>query len=78
MNGSRFVENRMLNRDQQLIIPSAESAGQRLIASLHNHSFTNHIPELLLRYPVFLTVVADDQGRFFDFHTCNAVRDFAT
>src|SRR5262245_55765439 len=39
-----------------------------MIAGLHNHSFPHHVPELLLRYPVFLAVVAYDQGSFFDFH----------
>lgn len=67
----------MLNCDQQLIVPAPESPGQRLIARLHYYSFTNHIPELLLRYPVFFAVVADNQGRFFDFHIRKTVREFA-
>lgn len=58
----------MLDSDQQLIVSTPESPGQRLIAGLHNHAFTNHVPELFLRYPVFFTVVADNQGSFFDFH----------
>src|SRR5215471_5048034 len=47
-----------------------------MIAGLHNHSFTNHVPELLLRYPVFLVVVAYDQGSFFDFHIRPTVSEF--
>src|SRR5215475_10223542 len=67
----------MLNRDQQLIVPASEAPGQRLIAGLHNHSFPHHIPELLLGYPVFLAVVAYDQGSFFDFHIRPTVSEFS-
>jgi hypothetical protein len=66
----------VLNRDQQLIVPAPESPGQRMIAGLHNHSFPNHVPELLLRYPVFLAVVAYDQGSFFDFHIRPTLSEF--
>jgi hypothetical protein len=31
---------------------------------------------LLLRYPIFLAVVAYDQGSFFDFHICPTVSEF--
>src|SRR5262249_8714832 len=73
----RLVEHCVLNRDQQLIIPASEASGQRLIAGLDNHAFPHHIPELLLRYPVFLTVVAYDQGSFFNFHICPTVSELA-
>jgi hypothetical protein len=76
MNRGRFVEHSVLNRDQQLIIPASEAPGQWMIACLHNHSFPHHIPELFLRYPIFLTVVAYDQGSFFDFHICPTVSEF--
>src|SRR5215475_10097506 len=78
MNRSRFVEHRVLNRDQQLIVATSESSGQRLVAGLHNHSFANHVPELLLRNPVFFTVVAYDQGGFFYFHSGGIVSRYAT
>jgi hypothetical protein len=66
----------VLNRDQQLIVPAPEAPGQWVIAGLHNHSFPHHVPELLLRYPIFLAVVAYDQGSFFDFHIRPTVREF--
>jgi len=72
----RLVEHRVLNRDQQLIVPASEAPGQRMIAGLHNHSFPHHVPELLLCYPVFLAVVAYDQGSFFDFHIRPTVSEF--
>jgi hypothetical protein len=73
----RLVEHRVLNRDQQLIVPAPEAPGQRMIAGLHNHSFPNHVPELLLSYPVFLAVVAYDQGSFFNFHIRPTVSEFS-
>src|SRR4030095_3371021 len=69
VNRRRFVKHGVLDRDQQLIVTSPESSGQRLVAGLHNHSFANHVPELLLGYPVFFTVVAYDEGGFFYFHS---------
>jgi len=72
----RLVEHRVLNRDQQLIVPTSEAPGQRMIVGLHNHSFPHHIPELLLGYPVFLAVVAYDQGSFFNFHIRPTVSGF--
>ena len=76
MGRGRLVEHRVLNRDQQLIVSAPEAPGQRMIAGLHNHSFPHHIPELLLCYPVFLAVVAYDQGSFFDFHIRPTVSEF--
>src|SRR5262249_33574649 len=77
VNRRRFVEHCMLNCDQQLIIPASETSGQWMIAALHYHSFPHHIPELFLRYPIFLAVVAYDQGCFFDFHICPTVIEFS-
>jgi hypothetical protein len=48
-----------------------------MIAGLYNHSFTHHVPELFLRYPVFLAVVAYDQGSFFNFHIRPTVSEFS-
>jgi hypothetical protein len=73
----RFVEHRSLNSDQQLIVPASKASGQRMVAGLHNHSFPHHVPELLLRYPVFLIIVAYDQGGFFDFHIRQTVGEVA-
>jgi hypothetical protein len=47
-----------------------------MVAGLHNDSFPHHVPELLLRYPIFLIVVAYDQGSFFDFHILPTVSEF--
>jgi hypothetical protein len=64
----RFVEHRMVERDQELIVAAAEPAGERLIAGLHHHAFPHHIPEILLCDPIFLPVIADDQCRLFYSH----------
>jgi hypothetical protein len=66
--GGRFVKHNVLDGDQQLVVSASEAPGQRLVAGLHYHAFTNHVPELLLRYPILFAVVADDQGGFFNFH----------
>jgi hypothetical protein len=63
-----LVEHSMIERDQELIIAAPESPGERLIAGLHHHTLSHHIPELLLSYPIFLTVIADDQCRLFYAH----------
>jgi hypothetical protein len=68
MNGSGFVEDRVLDSDEQLVVTAAEPPGQWLIPGLNHDAFANHIPELLLGYPVFFAVVADYQGRFFYSH----------
>lgn len=71
MNRCRFVQNRVTDCNQQLVIPSAKLTAQWLIADLRYNTFANHLPELFLRDPVFLAVIANNQSRFFDVHIGN-------
>jgi hypothetical protein len=55
--------------DQKLIVAPPEFSRQGEITSLDDHSFTHHVPELLLGDPVILAVIANDQCCLFYFHT---------
>lgn len=70
--GGGFVEDSMLQGDQQLIVATPESTGEGKVAGLHDDPFPDHVPELLLRDPVFLLVVADNQRGLFDFHKADS------
>jgi hypothetical protein len=63
-----LVEHRVLNGDQELIVPATEATCQREISCLHHDPFPDHRPELLLGDPIFLAIVADNEGCLLDFH----------
>lgn len=54
--------------DEKLIVAAAKPAGQRPVTRLYDDPFTHHVPELLLRDPVFLAVIANDQCGLFYSH----------
>src|SRR2546422_6731073 len=73
MGRGGVVKDGMPDQDQQLVVASAETSGQWLVAGLDDHSFPNHLPELLLRDPEFLAVITHDQCRLFYSHSRSLV-----
>lgn len=68
VNRCRFIEDCVVQSDEKLIVAAAKPAGQRPVIRLYDDPFTHHIPELLLRDPVFFAVIANNQCGLFYSH----------
>ena len=66
----RVVQHGMADGDEHLVFASAKASGEGLVTGLGDDAFAHPIPELLLGNPVFLAVVADDEGGLFYVHKC--------
>ena len=64
----RVIEYGVADGDEQLIVASAKASSEGLVAGLRDYAEAHPVPELLLRNPVFLPVVANDQRCLFNSH----------
>ena len=63
--GRSFIENCVLDHNEQLIIASAKMSGQGIVLCLRDDAFAHHLPEFFLGDPEFFFVVTDNAGVLF-------------
>lgn len=63
-----MIEDGMRDGDQELVISAAKPPLQGILTCLCYNAHAHPIPELFLGNPIFLTIIADNQCRFFDSH----------
>src|ERR1041385_9167646 len=57
------VKHRIADQHHQFFVLAPKLAAQRLLTDLFDHAFAHPLPELFLRGPKFLVVLADHQRR---------------
>ncbi len=63
--GRGFIENCVLDHNEQLIITATKMSGQRIILCLRDDAFAHHFPEFFLGDPEFFFVVTNNASVLF-------------
>lgn len=61
----RFIEDDMVNHNQELIFSTTKFSSEREVIGLNDDAFAYHIPKFFLRDPILKIVVRDYPRIFF-------------